>query len=298
MIVQGVEGVEVTKVPLNGHLPAGLPAESEVQEIAYVLTNTAAGQTVLMEFPAPIARQAVLVSSGTVSNPPESAAQIGLSLLSIPTSNHLDESLLRLASEWVAVAGSSGSQAQVQLMTLQGAQIIWCAQRVAVLANQDRIKSVRAAMIEAVYYQGELLDIERTLGVSWPQLEVDMPLAFEFNNQAIAKRNQLLHRFQQTLRLRVRLARIASLVHSPHIHPATLASQIAERFRERMRMVHRHEAAGEQLEVFEKVYESCGQRASDFMLSRSSNTLEWVIIVLLLVQVLLGGFEYLATMGK
>ena len=85
---------------------------------------------------------------------------------------------------------------------------------------------------------------------------------------------------------------------SPHVHPPTLASQIAERLRERTRMHARLEILGEQLEVFENVYESCGQRASDFMLNRSSLKLEWIIIILLLTQIVIIVFEIMMAMGK
>jgi len=59
-------------------------------------------------------------------------------------------------------------------------------------------------------------------------------------------------------------------------------------------MPTRHEAATTQLEVFCDAYGMCGQRASEFMLARTGHRLEWVIIILLAVQLLLWGFEYLA----
>ncbi|QOV89402.1 hypothetical protein [Humisphaera borealis] len=272
-------------------MPHGLPENAEVLDIAF-LADRSAEQIVVLEFPHAIRCRAVRVAPPADGSAGGASPNIDLSVLAIPTSDHQDEVLLRAAGTWVGQGGAVAAE-QVQLMTLQGAQILWCGPRVAVMAQPERIQTVRAAMIEAFYYQTELADIERTLGEAWPQLEGDMPLAFEFNNRAISRRNQLLQRFQQVLKIRVRLARLGPLVHSPHVHPATLASQIGERFRERTRMVHRHEALGEQLEVFEKVYESCGQRVSDFMLSRSSTTLEWVIIVLLVVQLVLNGVEYL-----
>jgi uncharacterized Rmd1/YagE family protein len=93
------------------------------------------------------------------------------------------------------------------------------------------------------------------------------------------------------------MARIGPYVHAPHMYPPTLASQISERLRERTRMMHRHEFLDEQLEVFHTVYESCAQRSSDFMLARSGHTLEWIIIVILLVQTLFSVVEILAGTG-
>ena len=81
-------------------------------------------------------------------------------------------------------------------------------------------------------------------------------------------------------------------------HPATLASQIGERLRERARLTERMEAALGQLEVVEKVYEMCAQRTSDFMLSRSHTILEWIIIILLGAETLLLLADLMATLGK
>jgi uncharacterized Rmd1/YagE family protein len=99
------------------------------------------------------------------------------------------------------------------------------------------------------------------------------------------------------LHLRARLARIAPAVLAPPIYPPTLASQVADRLRERLRIVARHEAASIQADVFRDTYDMCGQRASDFMLARTGHRLEWVIIVLLAAQLLLWAFEYLAMAG-
>jgi uncharacterized Rmd1/YagE family protein len=167
-----------------------------------------------------------------------------------------------------------------------------------VVAKADRLVSVRAALIEVSAYEAELRALETTLGELWPQLEADAPLAFEFEERSVRKRSQLAKQFQQILSLRARVARITPHVLHPHVHPPTLASQVGERLRERTRMAARLEFLGGQIEVFERVYEACGQRASDFMLARTSHTLEWVIILLLLVQIILIGAEMVAKGGK
>jgi hypothetical protein len=62
-------------------------------------------------------------------------------------------------------------------------------------------------------------------------------------------------------------------------------------------MMHRHEFLGEQLEVFERVYEMCGQRSSDFKLARTGHMLEWTIILLLVAQLLLSGFDSITSLA-
>lgn len=51
------------------------------------------------------------------------------------------------------------------------------------------------------------------------------------------------------------------------------------------------------LEAQERVYELCGQRASEFMLARTGHHLEWAIILLLLTQTALLVIELLSS-GK
>ena len=57
--------------------------------------------------------------------------------------------------------------------------------------------------------------------------------------------------------------------------------------------IKKHLTAGEQLDMFERVYDACGQRANDFVLSRKGLTLEWIIIILLAVQTFVLIFELL-----
>jgi len=178
-------------------------------------------------------------------------------------------------------------------MAFQGTHVLWSAGRCAIVAPSDRMDSVRAAVLEATAHERELRSIERAMEESWPALESDSALAFEFDEASVGRRAQLRERLHRVLVLRARLARISPYLLSPLAHPPTLASQVAERLRERLRMPTRHEAAAVQLDVFRDAYDMCGQRASDYMLARTGHRLEWVIIVLLAAQLLLWGFEYL-----
>jgi hypothetical protein len=176
--------------------------------------------------------------------------------------------------------------------------VFWARGCVALVAPPERRAAVRRALLEFAHVEAELRAIETDLGARWPELEADAPLAFEFDEGAARKKQQLAQRFLQVLALRARLARITPQVLCPHVHPPTLASQIGERLRERTRVAQRLEFAGGQLEVFERVYEQCGQRASDFGLARTGHTLEWIIIVLLFAQIVLVSVELMAALGK
>lgn len=194
---------------------------------------------------------------------------------------------------WVEADPDSGGEPAVW-MAFQGSHIHWSSGRAAILAPGDRLESVRAVVIEATAHERELRSIERSMASWWPDLEGDSQLAFEFEESAVGRRRQLRERLHRVLVLRARLARIAPYLLSPLRHPPTLASQVADRMRERLRMAARHEAAALQIEVFRDTYETCGARASEFMLARTGHRLEWTIIVLLAAQLLLWGFEYLS----
>lgn len=288
MIIQEMKRVEMS---MNPQLPLGLPAGSEIQNVAFVAEKKP-GQKVLLELPPAIQRFAIAVEVDAASK--ENAQPIDLQILSIMAENHQDVELQSLARDWV-VNGSINSGSQLQVMTLQGAQVFWSAGRVAVIAPADRLNLIRKALIEASWYEQELRDIEQKLAAAWPQMEADMPLAFTFDERSLNKHTQLQQRFQQIKLIQARLARLGPHVNCPHLHPPTLASQVSERFRERNQMIHRHEFLEEQVEVFEDVYDSCGQRASDFIESRKGQMLEWVIIVLLTTQLLLWVFELLTS---
>jgi hypothetical protein len=291
MIAHNTQGIGMADEADNP--PGILPAGTVIQQIAYV-TEPTGDQAVLVEFPAPLARRAVLVKNLPHAKDAPVAGQ--LSIMIVPTTGRdldpeSENTTLAQMRTWVEAAAPHTPPSQ--LLTLQNARIFWSPERIAILAPADRLETVREALIEATFYEAEVSAIERQLGTAWPQLEKDMPLAFEFEASSIPLRKQLRRRFQEVLLLRAKLARLGPHVHCPHLHPPTLASQIGERLRERTRLVHRHEFLTEQLEVFERVYEMCGQKASDYMLARTGHLLEWVIIVLLVISTLFGIYEVL-----
>ncbi len=292
MIAHNTQGIGMAE--LSDNPQDALPPGTVIQQVAFV-TEPVENQVVLVEFPASLQRRAVLVNNRTCSDEVLSVGQ--LSFLIVPSAGRdldvdVENATLARMHQWVDAA-APGKPASL-LLTLQNARIFWSPERIAILAPADRLETVRAALIEATFYEAEVSALERQLGTAWPQLEKDMPLAFEFESSSIPQRKKLRRSFQEVLLLRAKLARLAPHVHCPHLHPPTLASQIGERLRERTRLVHRHEFLTEQVEVFERVYEMCGQRSSDFMLARTGHMLEWIIIVLLLVSTLFYVFEVLS----
>ena len=183
-------------------------------------------------------------------------------------------------------------------MTFQGAQLFWGPKRAAVVAALGRLEPLEAVLAEHAYYELEMAEVERKLSAAWPELEADGGPAFEVDAKTAKQRQRLAERFRAILGLRARLTRVLPFVLTPHVYPPTLASQVGERIRERLRMRHRVEVLQDQLEVFERVYDSCSQRVTDYRASRTGHLLEMVIISFLAVQMLLTLFEIMTSAAR
>lgn len=269
--------------------PSASRSNVEVVNISFVSTRPTDGVFVI-ELPAPVSRWGVATPCSAFDAAVSGSDDVQVMCMPVSEFQPSTEQLAQ-ARYWVDSVLTPGQPSQ--LLTLQGVQIFWSPRRIACLAAAERLDMVLKAVLEPTCYESELRTLESTLAGVWSQLECDLPLAFEFNERSVPRRKQLQQRFQQVLMWRSRLARISPLVHCPYVYPPTLASQIGERIRERSRMESRYEFLDEQIEVFEQVYEMCGDRASNYMLTRSGNLLEWIIIVLLCAQLLLSAFEIL-----
>ena len=295
-----------TRMTPETEAPCSLPTEASVQRILFT-AEVLDGQKVVHELPPPVRQKAILVHVEAV---PANASSLGaasssdcapipfgqLQILTIPSTGLDDPQVLAAARSWVERGGPENERRCLPIL-LQGAQIFWSPGRTAVIAPSDRMVAVRGAIIEFCFFEAELRGIENEIGERWPQLETDTPLAFEFREQAVPRRKELMQRFQQVILMRSRLARMAPHIECPPIYPPTLASQVGERLREKSRLTDRLQFIREQIEVFERVYELCGQRASDFMSSRTSHTLEWVIILLLAAETILLVVDLLSAAG-
>jgi hypothetical protein len=261
------------------------PSGSQILAVRFVATAVTSEGPPLLEMPAPIAQRAVLGTEG------EPTAL----LLTIPLAPGTAPEVETQVLAWLLPDGRDGPQRQH--VVLQGAHLHWNLPRVALLASADRIESVRPAVLEMVFLESELRGIETALAHAWPDVEADAAVAFGVEERTLAQRDTLRQRFLQVVLLRSRLAKITPRLVIPQVYPPTLASQMQERLRERLHVATRLEALEVQLEMFERIYDQCSQRVSDFSLSRKSYILEWVIVLILLMQTALHVVEFLVA-GK
>lgn len=261
------------------------------------------GQLIWLDLMDSAKNKLVLLNQVAVSQFPETLPGEGqLQITTVPQSPGENQGLVqKLQSQFEAtqagISSTGGGYTKSALLTLQGAQILWRPSQMVVFASPERMKSICHAIAEATFYESELRGIERALDDAWDGVQRDSSLAFEFNEREVPRRQELSDRFQAVLSLRTRFARLAPHVLVPAIYPPTLASQIAERLRERTRMAERLELVEGKLEAQERIYEMCSQRVSEFMVARTGHHLEWAIIIILLAQTALLVVEYMSSVS-
>lgn len=190
-------------------------------------------------------------------------------------------------------SGVAVPASKATLISLHGIDVYWCTGRAVIRAQQDRVEAVRRAVLEFAVAERELVALEGNVRSTWQSVEEDVPTAFSYSEANIRGRAELGKRFQKAIHLQARLSRLVPLIVQPAQYPPTLESQLHERLRERLRQEDRLEVLEGQLEVFQSVYEMCGQRSSDFMVARTGHILEWIIIFLLAIQLILAILDYL-----
>jgi hypothetical protein len=257
-----------SKVPVES-VPA--PSGSTVRRFLFV-PKAGAGQDVIATFTDPEPCVAVRDASD--------AADV-LEILTVLGQPNEQLSWSDEPLKWVA------ESAPPIAITIHGAQVIWSTGRAAVQAAPDRMEPLLAALIDFCHHERELRKIETEVAESWPALSDDASLAAGVTARDRDRFEEAGLRMEQTLRRRIRLARIVPHFTRPNPHHTPLANQLAERLREKAHIEERIEALGGQFEAFERICEMASQRIADFNAARVSHTLEWIIIVMLATEALL-----------
>lgn len=280
-------------------MTAALPpvpwASSQTQRLLFQpgVTANPAGGTILCEVATHPPCRLVVADAATSAPGGTDPPQTSLELLTAANDGVPEAEALQALRNW-AEQGRPHPDPAIQTLSLHGVQVVWGPERVGVAAPGARLPLVLPTVLEFVCLEQALSGLERRLARSWPQLEEDSPLAFDFDHRADRRRGDLARRFQEVLGLRGRWAQLQPPLHRPLVYPPTLASQVGERLRERARLPERWESLGSQIDVFQNVYEQCAQRAHDWRLAWKGHTLEILIILLLLGQTLLLVFELFA----
>ena len=214
-------------------------------------------------------------------------------LLLVPVVEADGATLMPPLLAWVEQAAS----VPPTVLELYGTIVIWTPGRVAVASAADRLPRATAAVNEFTATVGELVAIEEAIAGLWANYEADLSCGFVVAAADASRLPELAERYRQSMSLAGRLARLSPRIHRPPEHPPTLAGQLGERLRDRCRLADREEFADDQLETIIRLYEGCGQRASDRMLAQREHVLTWVIVLLLAAETVLLLVDLLAAAG-
>ena len=214
-------------------------------------------------------------------------------LLLVPVAEADGANLMPQLLAWV----EQGASVPPTVLELYGTIVIWTPGRVAVASEADRLPRATAAVTEFTATVAELAAIEGAIAALWADYEADLSCGFAATSADASRLPELAERYRQSMSLAGRLARLSPRVHRPPEHPPTLAGQLGERLRDRCRLADREEFADDQLETIIRLYEGCGQRASDRMLAQREHVLTWVIVLLLAAETVLLLVDLLAAAG-
>jgi len=235
---------------------------------------------VLMSFQNPSQRYAVLAeSAGTASGdvlevtflPPPTTPQA--------TANHS-------SWEWMDMADNQSVPPPIHIK-VRGIELMWRPGRSVLQCDSQNVEALLSALVEFAHYECELRRIEEEIAGSWTELELDKSLAFEVTTSDLQRSLAVGSRMNRVLQRRIRLARIEPTLYQPGTSLTQMGQKLGEELREKARIESRLETVDAQLEVFESVYEMCGQRMGEHRAARQEHVLEWIIIVLLTAEMLL-----------
>jgi len=268
---------------ITTRLPAS-PTDPSLAEPAAVTFAASEG------LPTNAAVERLVVGAGMVLE----LASLTLPITTPTTHDDVVAEVVAMAAAWVAAI----AEGPVLQVPLHGTHLVWSPRRAAAIGPADRLGALRSALIDFARIDAEVRDIERHIVSGLEHVDADASFAFVCDEAALPRRRELADRFREAVSLRRRLAVVAPAVHHPAPQPPTLAGQLGERLRDRSRLTDRLEHAVDQADLLERVYAGCGDRVSELVISRRHATLEWVIVLLLVAEVLLIAVDLLAQRGS
>jgi len=236
-------------------------------------------------------------------------ADMFLDVLVIPVSHPLDHPSVAQAPLEVDVSESiSGWLAATHnpsrtlappsvIVPLYGCLVAWAPGRAAVAAPPDRLATLEAAVLDFASREAELHAAEQEASRLVDAVVTDAGEGVAQDEPSVEQRSLRARRYVEAIAVSRRLAMLAPAIHTPPLHPPTLASQLGERLRDRTRLLERHELAVERAAIAERIAEASRQRADDLAVARQQIGLEWAIVVLLVVQTTLLVVDLLSGQG-
>lgn len=236
-------------------------------------------------------------------------ADVLVDVLVVPLSHPLDHSgvpqatvevdFTEIINRWIAASNHSSRPLipPSVVVPLYGCLVAWTVGRAAVVGPADRLATLEATVLDFASHEAELHGAEEEASRLVDAVVIDAGESVASDHHSPEHRSLLVRRYVEAVTLSRRLAALAPAIHTPPVHPPTLASQLGERLRDRTRLLERHELATERAELAERIAEASRQRADELGIARQQTSLEWTIVVLLVVQTTLLVVDLLARQG-
>ncbi len=284
-------------LPLVG-LDANPTSDFDLRRIRFVeqidpVVAMDARTSVLMTFTDPSLRFAVCSSiSIQDEHSLESMEVMILPLDSVGSNSPAPEGL----NSWLDSGNMVSMQPRVMVKS-RAAEVTWRPGRVVLRCERDQINPLLMALVEFHYFEKELRKLESEIEAGWSELDQDRRLAFQITVQDLVRSQSLGNRMEQTLKRRMRHARIEPRLVHPGYQRSVAAQKLGEELREKTRIEARCESVDSQIEVFEHVYEMASQRIGEFRDARYGHKLEWIIILLLTAELVWLMAEFLINLA-
>ena len=225
---------------------------------------------------------------------PSISSEKGIEFLKIstddPAEDHLNECLA-----WVAKGQSCGKPI---VLELYGTLVLWTPIRMVLVTAPRHFEKAQQSILDFTKTALEIGVIEDSLPLHWEHYENDLSTGFSFYNSDTESASALANQYKQVMSLAGKLSRLSPHIHLAPEHPPTLAGQIGERLRDRSRLIDREEFVSEQLEIMIRLYETTGQRVSEYTLAQREYVLIWSIVFLLTAEIVLLLVDLLSTAGN
>ena len=258
------EGAELLQLTFAAEAPAGVAAAREFSQ-----PRSARALTVPL---APSSLGQAVSATG--------AATGVIALISPNSSGSLPENVRR------KLEGESREPPQVSVK--QGAEFVeWWPGRALVRAGAEARASVLAALVDFMFYEAELRELEAILAASEERALADLEVGHRVRSRDRQRWNALFDAMERLTRARLIFARLEPELSATRSSLPAAARRWLARLYEAALVDDRAEALNDRLEALEDFYEAATQRVADFRWYLEGRRLEVTIILILVLECLL-----------
>lgn len=169
-----------------------------------------------------------------------------------------------------------------------GSELVeWWPGRVMIQAGPDARADVQAAVIDFLFYDGELRELERIVTAGEAQADADLPVGHRVHPRDRRRWTALFDAMERFTRARLVFARLEPELSGDLSSLSAPARRWLGRLYDAALVEDRAEALSYRLEALEDFYEAATQRIADFRWYREGRLLELTIIVILVLECLL-----------